>query len=259
MLAQDHSTKKAVLSARNISKTLNGQRVLRNVSLDAYKSDIIALVGPSGAGKSTFLRCLNLLESPSEGSIYLRGREIEMVRTNTGLMRAKNEGLLRFLRCKVGFVFQNFNLWHHLTVLQNITEAPIYNLHMARERAETIAQELLERVGLADKAHVYPKELSGGQQQRVAIARALAVDPDVLLLDEPTSALDPAKTGEIKHIIRELAQTKSVVLVSHDLNLCRDIATKILFFNCGRVLEQGATEDLFTNPQSEELSTFLRG
>lgn len=247
----------AILSARNITKTFHGKTILKEICLNVYNHEVIALIGSSGAGKSTFLRCLNLLEHPNKGSLFLHGVEIPLIKTLNGTLHAKSRSDLLNLRTKVGFVFQSFNLWSHLTVLENIIEAPISVLGLHKDEAVSVAENLLEQLGLSAKINARPSSLSGGQQQRVALARALAMNPDVLLLDEPTSALDPESTLEVKTIINNLAKHKTVVLVTHDLQFCRAVATRALYFNGGIIEEEGLTQQLFDSPKSSKLAAFL--
>ena len=207
----------------------------------------MAIIGPSGSGKSTFLRCLNLLEEPTSGTITFEGVDIT---------DPKND--INKLRARMGMVFQQFNLFPHMTVRQNITLAPVKLKLMTKEEADQKAVELLERVGLPDKIDAYPKQLSGGQQQRIAIARALAMNPDVMLFDEPTSALDPEMVGEVLEIMRELAEEgMTMVVVTHEMGFARSVATRVLFMDQGQIAEQNAPEEFFTNPQNPRLKEFL--
>ncbi|KAL0263886.1 UNVERIFIED_CONTAM: hypothetical protein PYX00_010860 [Menopon gallinae] len=251
------TVKRTILEAKNIYKSYNNKPILNNVSLEAKEHDVISIIGSSGTGKSTFLRCLNLLNHPNDGELFLNNKKIPLIKGRDGLLKAKCNKELLELRRKVGFVFQNFNLWHHLTVIQNITESPIHSLNIPKKKAYEKAEELLVKVGLCSKAHNYPYELSGGEQQRIAIARALAMDPEVILLDEPTSALDPEKTSEVKEVISCLAKEKTTILVTHELNFCKAVANRVIFFNNGKIEEEGTAEDIFNNPKSERLKQFL--
>jgi len=216
------------------------------------------MIGSSGSGKSTFLRCINLLEQPHEGRILIEGEEIRMKTTAKGQTIPADRRQVERLRARVGMVFQNFNLWPHMTVLQNIIEAPVHVLRENRAAALEHARELLGKVGLSDKGDNYPSQLSGGQQQRVAIARTLAMRPKVILLDEPTSALDPELVGEVLLVVRQLAKEgNTMILVTHEMQFAREVSHKILFLHQGKVEEEGAPEELFTRPQSPRLQQFL--
>lgn len=247
-----------VLEAQNIFKSYNNKCVVNNVSLVAKKNDVISIIGPSGAGKSTFLRCLNLLDIPDSGQILLNNNPISLVKGKASSLKVKNHKDLINLRRKVGFVFQNFNLWQHLTVIQNITESPIYSLKIPKNEAYQKAEEILVKVGIFNKSNNYPNELSGGEQQRVAIARTLAMDPEVILLDEPTSALDPERTEEVKEVISTLAKEKTTILVTHEVSFSKAVSNKIAFFNNGQIEEEGSVEEIFDNPKSARLQQFLK-
>ncbi|MBJ7536026.1 ATP-binding cassette domain-containing protein [Rhodomicrobium vannielii ATCC 17100] len=241
------------LEARGITKSFGAAQVLKGVSVAAEKGEVISIIGSSGSGKSTFLRCLNLLETPDAGEIVAGG---EHVRIEPG--RKPDARQVERLRRRVAMVFQGFNLWHHMTVLGNVIEAPVH-VH-GRPRAEAIeeAHALLKKVGLAHRADAYPAELSGGQQQRAAIARALAVHPDVILFDEPTSALDPELVGEVLAVIRRLAdEGRTLVIVTHEMAFARDVSSRTLFLADGRIEEEGPSADLFAAPRSPRLVQFL--
>lgn len=250
--------KNIVLEVKNISKYYNHKCVLNNVSLVANKNDVISIIGPSGAGKSSFLRCLNLLDTPDSGEILLNNNPISLVKSKNNSLRAKYPKELLHLRRKVGFVFQNFNLWQHLTVIENITESPIYSLKVPKKDAYAKAEDLLVKVGIFNKSNSYTNELSGGEQQRVAIARTLAMNPEVILLDEPTSALDPERTKEVKEVISNLAKEKTTILVTHEVSFCKAVSNRIIFFNNGKIEEEGYTEEIFNNPKSTRLQQFLK-
>nr|WP_201751239.1 MULTISPECIES: amino acid ABC transporter ATP-binding protein [unclassified Neglectibacter] len=221
--------------------------VLAGINEHIHKGEKVAVIGPSGSGKSTFLRCLNLLEQPTGGTITFEGVDITDPKTD-----------INKLRTRMGMVFQQFNLFPHLSVLENIRLAPVKLKLMTKEQAGEKALELLKRVGLPDKADAYPKQLSGGQQQRIAIARALAMNPDVMLFDEPTSALDPEMVGEVLEIMKELADDgMTMVVVTHEMGFARSVATRVLFMDEGNIAEQGAPEDFFGNPQNPRLREFL--
>ena len=245
------------LAIRDIRKRFGAVEVLKGVSIEAQAGEVIALIGASGSGKSTLLRCVNLLEIPDEGEIAVGGEHIEISRGRNG-SGAKDPEKLRAVRARLGFVFQSFNLWSHMTVLENVIEAPVHVLGLSRAEAVARAEKLLERVGLPGRGDAYPIELSGGQQQRVAIARALAMEPDVMLFDEPTSALDPELVGEVLNVIRGLAEEgRTMLLVTHEMGFCREVASRVLFLHEGRVEEEGPPEAVFGAPRSERLRQFL--
>ena len=222
-------------------------RALDGVSAEIHKGEVVVVIGPSGSGKSTFLRCLNLLELPTGGQILFDGVDITDKNCNINLHRQK-----------MGMVFQHFNLFPHMTILKNMTIAPMQLLHKSKEEAEKTALELLGRVGLADRANAYPSQLSGGQKQRVAIVRALAMQPEVMLFDEPTSALDPAMVGEVLEVMQELAKSgMTMVVVTHEMGFAREVADRVLFMADGKLLEEGTPDEIFTNPKSERLRDFL--
>ena len=222
-------------------------RALDGVSTEIHKGEVVVVIGPSGSGKSTFLRCLNLLELPTGGRILFDGVDITDKNCNINLHRQK-----------MGMVFQHFNLFPHMTILKNMTIAPMQLLHKSKEEAEKTAMELLGRVGLADRANAYPSQLSGGQKQRVAIVRALAMQPEVMLFDEPTSALDPEMVGEVLEVMQELAKSgMTMVVVTHEMGFAREVADRVLFMADGKLLEEGTPDEIFTNPKSERLRDFL--
>ncbi len=247
----------AQLAIRDIRKRFGAVEVLKGVSLEAQAGEVIALIGASGSGKSTLLRCVNLLEIPDEGEIAVGGERIEIHRDRNG-SGAKDPEKLRAIRARLGFVFQSFNLWSHMTVLENLIEAPIHVLGLPRDQAVARAEALLARVGLPERGGAYPIQLSGGQQQRVAIARALAMEPEVMLFDEPTSALDPELVGEVLAVIRGLAEEgRTMLLVTHEMGFCREVASRVLFLHEGRVEEEGPPDAVFGAPRSERLRQFL--
>ena len=222
-------------------------RALDGVSAEIHKGEVVVVIGPSGSGKSTFLRCLTLLESPTGGQILFDGVDITDKNCNINLHRQK-----------MGMVFQHFNLFPHMTILKNMTIAPMQLLHKSKEEAEKTAMELLGRVGLADRANAYPSQLSGGQKQRVAIVRALAMQPEVMLFDEPTSALDPEMVGEVLEVMQELAKSgMTMVVVTHEMGFAREVADRVLFMADGKLLEEGTPDEIFTHPKSERLQDFL--
>ena len=245
------------IKATNIWKKFNNLEVLKGIDLKVNEGEVLAVIGPSGGGKSTLLRCLNKLETIDKGSITIDGEEL-CRETSGGTEYVKNNDVRR-IACKMGMVFQQFNLFPHMTVLENLIEAPV-NVQK-RDKAEVIkeAEVLLAKVGLSDKRDVYPRKLSGGQQQRVAIARALAMKPAIMLFDEPTSSLDPELTGEVLRTMRELADEKmTMVVVTHEMGFAREVATKVVFMADGHVQEQGSPEEIFVNPKNERLKSFLK-
>ena len=234
-----------MIVAENLQKSYEGLDVLRGVSLTVNKGDVVCLVGPSGCGKSTFLRCLTRLEEPTGGKVYLDGVEV-------------TEKDIDATRAKMGMVFQHFNLFPHLTVKRNITLAPTRLHRMTKDQADKRAMELLERIGLADKADAYPSSLSGGQKQRIAIARALAMDPEVLLFDEPTSALDPEMVGEVLELMKELARGgMTMVVVTHEMGFAREVASRVIFIDEGVVKVDKPPQEFFADPENERLKAFL--
>jgi ABC-type polar amino acid transport system ATPase subunit len=236
-----------VIDVKNLEKSFDGHHVLKGINEHISKGEKVAVIGPSGSGKSTFLRCLNLLEEPTSGTITFEGVDIT---------DPKND--INKLRARMGMVFQQFNLFPHLSVKENIKLAPVKLKLMTKQEADKKAMELLERVGLPDKANAYPKQLSGGQQQRIAIARALAMNPDVMLFDEPTSALDPEMVGEVLEIMKELADDgMTMVVVTHEMGFARSVATRILFMDQGVIAEQNTPEKFFTEPKNPRLKEFL--
>ena len=250
----------ASLIVEDLHKRYGEREVLKGLSLSAKTGDVITLIGSSGSGKSTFLRCLNLLEQPNQGRLSLAGEELKLVRDRDGSLKAADARQLQHWRARLAFVFQNFNLWAHRTVLENVIEAPIYVLGLPRAEAIDKAQALLARVGMAQRQQAYPAQLSGGEQQRVAIARALAVDPEVMLFDEPTSALDPELVGEVLKVMRDLAaEGRTMIVVTHEMGFAREVSNHVLFLHQGRVEEQGHPRDVLNHPQSERLQQFLRG
>ena len=236
-----------MIEVKNLKKQFGELSVLNGITEHISQGEKIAVIGPSGSGKSTFLRCLNLLEIPTEGEIWFDG--VNMTDVNVDIDR---------MRQKMGMVFQHFNLFPHLTVLENIILAPVHLKLQTRKEAEENARRLLERIGLLDKADTYPAMLSGGQKQRIAIVRALAMNPEVMLFDEPTSALDPEMVGEVLDLIRELAdEGMTMVIVTHEMGFAREVATRVMFVDEGQIKEQNTPEELFSNPQNPRLKEFL--
>jgi ABC-type histidine transport system ATPase subunit len=245
------------LVVEDMHKSFGKAEVLKGVSLAAREHDVIALLGASGSGKSTLLRCINLLEIPDQGRVFFRGELIKMKEGQHG-RRPEDPRQVERLRTRLAMVFQQFNLWAHMTVLQNVIEAPVHVLKLDKKTAIAQAEAMLEKVGLPDKLHAYPSQLSGGQQQRVAIARALAMEPDVLLFDEPTSALDPELVGEVLKVMRDLAnEGRTMLVVTHEMGFAREVADRVMFLHQGRVEEEGAPEEMFSTPKSERFRQFL--
>lgn len=247
-----------IIHMRNIHKRFDELEVLHGISLKAYSGDVISMIGSSGSGKSTFLRCINLLEMPDQGEIILDGDSIQFHTDSNGKRSAGNAGQVQNLRSRIAMVFQQFNLWSHMTILQNITEAPIRVQKLSRKEANDLGMVVLEKVGIADKADTYPGFMSGGQQQRAAIARALAMRPEAILFDEPTSALDPELVGEVLAVIRRLAEEgTTMIVVTHEMSFARDVSNKALFLHQGKIEEEGKPAELFTSPKSPRLQQFL--
>ena len=237
----------AVIRVKGLKKDFENLSVLKGVDVDICKGDVVCVIGASGSGKSTFLRCLNLLEKPTDGVIEFNGVNLTDTKVDLDLHRQK-----------MGMVFQQFNLFPHLTVLNNLTLAPVLLKKMTKEEAEAKAMDLLGRVGLADRADSYPNQLSGGQKQRVAIVRALCMDPEVMLFDEPTSALDPEMVGEVLDVMKNLAKKgMTMIVVTHEMGFAREVSNRVLFMDEGIIMEENTPEELFSNPKSERLKTFL--
>ena len=241
-------TTKPIIEVKDLKKSFGTLQVLKGINTEVQKGEVVVVIGPSGSGKSTFLRCLNLLETPTKGSITFQGAEITDPKAD-----------INKIRQQMGMVFQHFNLFPNKTVLENLTMAPIKIKKTPKAEAEAKAMALLQRVGLADRANDYPAQLSGGQKQRVAIVRALAMEPEVMLFDEPTSALDPEMVGEVLEVMKELAQSgMTMVVVTHEMGFAREVGSRVLFMDAGRIAEQGSPEDIFSHPQSARLQDFLR-
>lgn len=236
-----------LIQVEHLGKSFGGLEVLKDINVDIYKGDVVCVIGPSGSGKSTFLRCLNRLEEPTGGKIFFEGVDITNPKTNIDRHRQK-----------MGMVFQQFNLFPHMTIMKNLTIAPIKLQGRSQEEAEGEALKLLERVGLADRTGAYPSQLSGGQKQRIAIVRALCMKPDVMLFDEPTSALDPEMVGEVLNVMRDLAREKmTMVVVTHEMGFAREVANRVMFMDEGYFLEENPPEEFFANPKNERLKSFL--
>ena len=246
------------IAVTDLHKRYGPLEVLKGVSLSAQQGDVIAIIGGSGSGKSTLLRCINMLELPSAGQISVHGEEIRMKPDGHGGLMPADRKQVQRIRTQLGMVFQSFNLWQHMTILQNVIEAPVHVLGKTKAEAVETAEALLRRVGLYEKRDAYPAFLSGGQQQRAAIARALAIQPLVMLFDEPTSALDPELVGEVLSVIGDLArEERTMVLVTHEMKFARDVANHIVFLHNGVIEEQGPPEAIFGAPKSERLKKFI--
>jgi ABC-type histidine transport system ATPase subunit len=246
------------VSVLNLYKRFGDTEVLRGLSLVAQDHDVLTIIGSSGSGKSTLLRCINMLEVPDAGEIRIRDELMEVRLNKYGILRPANTRQLTRLRSRLGMVFQNFNLWSHLTVLENVIEAPIHVLKRPRSEAIAEAESLLEKVGIYEKRNEYPEFLSGGQKQRAAIARALAIGPQVMLFDEPTSSLDPELVGEVLRVIRNLAEEgRTMIMVTHEMRFAREVSSEIVFLHDGRIVEQGRPQDVLDHPQTEAARRFL--
>lgn len=236
-----------LIQVQDLGKSFGSMEVLKGISVDIHQGDVVFVVGPSGSGKSTFLRCLNRLEEPTAGKIFFEGIDITDPKTDIDKHRQR-----------MGMVFQQFNLFPHMTIMKNLTIAPMKLQGKSQAEAEATAMELLERVGLADRAEAYPSQLSGGQKQRIAIVRALCMKPDVMLFDEPTSALDPEMVGEVLSVMRELAKERmTMVVVTHEMGFAREVATRVMFMDEGYFMEENNPTDFFDHPQNERLKSFL--
>ena len=254
----NNPTRPIALDLQDIHKNFGSLAVLKGVSLTAYDGDVISILGSSGSGKSTLLRCINLLEKPNHGRIIIGKDELMLKPAKSGELQAADIKQLEHLRARVGFVFQNFNLWPHKTIIDNIIEGPIQVLKIKKDQAISDAEKLLDKVGLLDKKDAYPANLSGGQRQRVAIARALAMQPQVLLFDEPTSALDPELVNEVLVVMRELAEEgRTMLIVTHEMRFARDVSSKVVFLHQGVIEEIGTPEQVFDNPKSERVRDFM--
>ena len=248
------------LLVEDLHKRYGANEVLKGVSLSANAGDVTCIIGSSGSGKSTLLRCINLLEQPNQGRITLNGESMRLVSDKSGALKAEDPKQLQRLRSKLAMVFQHFNLWSHMTALENVIEAPIHVLGQSKTEAIERGEQLLNRVGVAHRKHMYPAHMSGGEQQRVAIARALAMEPEVMLFDEPTSALDPELVGEVLKVMRDLAgEGRTMIVVTHEMGFAREVSNSAIFLHKGLIEEQGKPKDILVNPQSERLRQFLSG
>ncbi len=252
------SSAEATLVCEDIHKSFGPLDVLKGISVAACEGDVIAMLGSSGSGKSTFLRCINMLETPNAGSITLRGETIRMGTDRAGNPVPIDRRQVERMRARLAMVFQGFNLWSHMTVLENVVEAPIHVLKVPKAEAVDRAEALLRKVGIYERKDYYPAHLSGGQQQRVAIARALAMEPDVLLFDEPTSALDPELVGEVLRVIRQLAEEgRTMIVVTHEMGFARDVSSHVIFLHEGKIEEEGPPSKMFRHAESERFRQFL--
>lgn len=248
----------ATLHVDGLHKSFGTVEVLKGVSLTAHKGDVVSILGSSGSGKSTFLRCINLLETPNSGRVSVNGETIRMTVDRAGEPVPADKKQVERLRTKLAMVFQGFNLWSHMTVLENVMEAPVHVLGVPKAEAREQALALLDKVGIGNRQDYYPAHLSGGQQQRAAIARALAMNPDALLFDEPTSALDPELVGEVLQVMRQLAEEgRTMLVVTHEMGFARDVSNKVIFLHQGRVEEEGTPQDMFSAPKTERFKGFL--
>ena len=246
------------LTVADLYKDFGTLKVLKGISMSAREGDVISLIGSSGSGKSTFLRCINLLEKPTSGKIYVSGELIRLKKNMQGNIVPEDRKQVDRIRTQLGMVFQHFNLWAHMTVLENVIEAPVHVLKKPKKESIEKAMALLDKVGIVDRSHYYPAQLSGGQQQRVAIARALAMDPDVLLFDEPTSALDPELVGEVLKVMQDLAKEgRTMIVATHEMGFAREVSSEIVFLDDGIIEAQGPPEEIFKKAESNRLNQFL--
>lgn len=257
--AQQNSANMAVV-VDDLHKSFGPLEVLKGVSLEAREGDVVSMIGASGSGKSTFLRCINFLEMPTKGRIVVTGEEVALKLSKDGNLHPTDKRQLERIRTKLGMVFQSFNLWQHMTVMQNVMEAPVHVLKVQRAEAQERAEALLHKVGLYEKRDQYPAFLSGGQQQRAAIARALAMEPKVMLFDEPTSALDPELVGEVLKVIRDLAlEGRTMILVTHEMKFSRDVSSHVVYLHEGVIEEEGPPSQVFGAPKSKRCKQFVSG
>ncbi|MDG9924051.1 MULTISPECIES: arginine/ornithine transport ATP-binding protein AotP [unclassified Pseudomonas] len=248
------------LEVQDLHKRYGDHEVLKGVSLAAKAGDVISIIGSSGSGKSTFLRCINMLEQPHGGKILLNGEELKLVANKDGALKAADAKQLQRMRSRLSMVFQHFNLWSHMSALENVIEAPVHVLGVPKKEAIEKAEHYLAKVGVAHRKDAYPAHMSGGEQQRVAIARALAMEPEVMLFDEPTSALDPELVGEVLKVMQDLAQEgRTMVVVTHEMGFAREVSNQLIFLHKGLVEETGCPKEVLANPQSERLKQFLSG
>jgi len=246
------------LEVVDLHKSFGDVKVIRGMSMSAHKGDVISILGASGSGKSTFLRCINLLETPTAGEVYVEGEKIRMKSDRLGNYLPEDIHQVERLRAKLGMVFQSFNLWSHMTVIENVIEAPVHVLKVPKAEAIQQAEALLQKVGIYDRKDYFPAQLSGGQQQRVAIARGLAMNPAVMLFDEPTSALDPELVGEVLKVMRDLAdEGRTMLVVTHEMGFARDVSSRVVFLHEGKVEAEGEPRQMFQDPESDRFRQFL--
>lgn len=258
MQGPDQTGSVKAIEVKDLHKSFDTVEVLRGISMDAHQGEVIAIIGGSGSGKSTLLRCINMLETPTSGAVRIHGELIEMKSDGKGGLKPANKAQIQRIRTRLAMVFQSFNLWQHMTLLENVIEVPIHVLGQSKSEAIESADALLHRVGLYEKRESYPAFLSGGQQQRAAIARALAIQPEVMLFDEPTSALDPELIGEVLSVISDLAKEgRTMILVTHEMNFAQEVANKVIFLNNGIIEEEGDPKVIFKAPESEHLKRFI--
>jgi ABC-type histidine transport system ATPase subunit len=251
-------TGSTTLEVNDLHKSFDDLEVLKGVSMRAHEGDVVTMIGASGSGKSTFLRCINLLELPTSGEIKLKGEAVEFRNSKSGVLPSNKKQVQRF-RSQLGMVFQSFNLWQHMTVMQNVIEGPVQVLGLSKAEATARAESILNRVGLWEKRDDYPAFMSGGQQQRAAIARALAMEPSVMLFDEPTSALDPELVGEVLKVIQSLAEEgRTMIMVTHEMKFARDVSTEVIYLHEGKIEEQGPPKQVFENPASDRCRKFVQ-
>jgi len=248
------------LQVEDLHKSFGNVEVLKGISLEAYEQDVISILGSSGSGKSTLLRCINLLETPTSGNVYVRGELIKMREKRPGDRNPEDRKQVERIRSKLAMVFQQFNLWAHMTAIQNVMEAPIHVLKLPKAEAKERAEKIMQRVGMYEHRNYYPAQLSGGQQQRAAIARALAMEPDMLMFDEPTSALDPELVGEVLRVMQNLAEEgRTMLVVTHEMGFAREVSSRVMFLHEGVVEEDGEPGQVFNNPKSERFRQFIAG
>lgn len=253
------NSRAASIEISNLYKSFGANEVLKGISLTAYKGDVISVLGSSGSGKSTLLRCINLLEIPNSGILKVSGEEVLMKTNRRGEIQPANSGQVEKIRTKLAMVFQQFNLWSHMTILENVMEAPVHVLKIPRAEALKRAHKYLEQVGISDKLDAYPSHLSGGQQQRAAIARALAMEPEAILFDEPTSALDPELVGEVLQVMRNLAEEgRTMIVVTHEMGFAREVSSRVIFLDQGQILEDGTPTEVFDKPKSTRFQSFIQ-
>ena len=249
----------ASVTLEDIHKSFGENEVLRGISFEAFQGDVISVLGPSGSGKSTLLRCINLLEIPDSGTLKVSGETVEMKKNRRGTNHPAHMKQVERIRTQLAMVFQQFNLWSHMTILENVIEAPVHVMKIPKAQAIEKATGYLEKVGIGDKLNAYPSHLSGGQQQRAAIARALAMEPEVILFDEPTSALDPELVGEVLQVMRNLAEEgRTMIVVTHEMGFAREVSSRVIFLDQGQIMEDGPPTEVFNSPTTDRFQTFIK-